>query len=284
MRPISLSLSLAALLLGLLVAGPLQADEKANDLLKEVERATKALPSLGADLQVTLITQNLAGRPSQPGSPKQADPGFSQGNEPISFTYTGTVKLRRPNLERIELAPPIRQTIACDGVSLWTLLPSNEYIKNAADPQGKSPSAYGPILMFFAPETTRTAGTIPSASDDPANNFATRYLGKERVFSKAAGGGKESGGAAAAKETASEEFDVVEVRQLHPTLQAIKLYINSDKIVTRVVSETRRGSISTIQEVVLLNLKPRQKFDLAEFVFELPKNARPYSVKPASQR
>ncbi len=278
MRPFSLPL--APLLLCLLVASPLRADEKADDLLKEVARSTKALTSLGADMQVTLTTQNLAGRPAQAGA-KQNDSGFTQGNEPMSFTYTGSVKLQRPNFERIELADPVRQTIACDGTSRWTLLPTKEYIKNPADPQGKNPSSYAPLLMFFAPETVRTAGTILSDADSLPNNFATRYLGKERVFPRVVQGSKAYDRSKAGK--ASEEFDVVEVRQLRPTPQAMKLYINADRLVTRVVSETRRGTILNIQDVTLVNLKLGQKFDAGEFVFELPKDARPYAVKPVAR-
>jgi hypothetical protein len=64
----------------------------------------------------------------------------------------------------------------------------------------------------------------------------------------------------------------------------MKLYINADKIVTRVVSETRLGGASTIQDISLLNLRPAQKFDPAEFAFELPADARPYVFKPAPPR
>ncbi len=276
----------APLLLCLLAAAlPAHADERADELLREVERAVKALPSLGADLQVTLITQNLGAPPAAPGQPKQNDSGFGQVTDPVSFTYIGTVKLRRPNLERIELADPIHQTIACDGVFRWTLLPTNEYVKNPADPQGKSPGAYAPILMFFAPETAKTAGVLPMPGvSGGAENFATRYLGRERVVLKIARGRQEQGGAPAGKETVAEEFDVVEVRHLRPTPMAVKLYINADRLVTRAVSETRHGSVSTIQDVSLLNVKPARKFTDTDFAFDLPANARPYEFKPSAPR
>ena len=275
----------ALCLLCLLGSAPsLHADQRADDLLREVEKSTKAVASLGADLQVTMTTQNLAGRPQDPRQSKQGDTGFGQGNEPISFTYTGTVKLKRGNLERIELPDPIHETIASDGTFLWTLLPSNEYIKTPADPRGKNLGAYAPILIFFAPETARTAGVIPAEPAAGADNFATRYLGKERIVLKPARAAQEQGGKAAGQGNASEEFDVVEVRQLRPTAQALKLYINADKMVTRVVSETRRGGVLTIQDVSLINLRPGQKFDASEFVFELPVGAHPYVLKPAPPR
>lgn len=281
MRSLALPLRSAPLLLCLLLAAPCaHADERADDLLREVERSTRALPSLGAKMQVTLTTQNLAARPVDSQQPRQNDSGFGQGNEPVSFTYTGTVKLQRPNLERIELADPIRQTIACDGSALWTLLPTHEYIKNPADPHGKSPVGYPPILMFFAPETARTAGVLLPGGNSGADNFATRYLGKERVSLKLARTKQDPDG----KVAPPEEFDVIEVRQLRPTPQAVKLYINADKVVTRVVSESRRGNVSTVQDVSLLDLKPAQKFDAAEFAFELPPDARPYVFKPVAPR
>lgn len=273
------------LLLCLAVAAPIavHADEKADDLLREVERATRAVPSLGADLQVTMTTQNLAGRPGDTRQPRQSDSAFGQGNEPLSFTYYGTVKLQRPNLERIELADPVHQTIAGDGTFLWTLLPTNEYVKSPADPLGKSPTSYGPILMFFAPETARSAGVILAPGSALSENFATRYLGKERVVPRAMPG-KQEGGSAASKEARAEEFDVVEVRQLRPTQQALKLYINADKMVTRIVSETRKGGVSTIQDVTLVHVKPAQKFDMSAFAFELPKGARPLTYRPTPPR
>jgi outer membrane lipoprotein-sorting protein len=282
MRTLWSSLRSIPWLLCLAVLAPaVHADEKADDLLREVERTTRSVPSLGADMQVTLTTQNMATRPGEARQPRQNNSGFGQGNEPVSFTYYGTVKLQRLNFERIELAEPVHQTIVSDGAFLWTLLPTNEYIKSPADPHGKSPSSYGPILMFFAPETARSGGFILAPGSVLSEDFATRYLGKERVVPKAARG-KQEGGGPSAGNTRPEEFDVVEVLQLRPTQQALKLYINADKIVTRVVSETRRGGISTIQDVVLLHVKTAQKFDTSEFAFELPKGARPYAQRPAA--
>ena len=285
MRTLSAPLGAALCLLGLALAAPsVRADAKADDLLREVERATKSVDSLGADLQVTLTTQNLAGRPQDPRQPRQNDSGFGQGNEPVSFTYTGTVKLKRANLERIELADPVHQTIACDGAYLWTLLPTNEYIKSPADPRGKFPTAYTPILLFFAPETARTAGVIPPDGADVSDNFVLRYLGKERVAIRPVRSTPESGGTTTGREAAPQEFDVIEVRQLRPTPQSVKLYINSDKMVTRVVSETRKGNVSTIQDVSLLHVKLGQKFDASQFAFSLPANARPFALRPAPSR
>ena len=58
MRTLSAPLGAALCLLGLALAAPsVRADAKADDLLREVERATKSVDSLGADLQVTLTTQ-----------------------------------------------------------------------------------------------------------------------------------------------------------------------------------------------------------------------------------
>lgn len=251
------------------------ADDRGEELLREVARATKAIPSLGAKLQVTMTTQNLAGRPTDLQS-RQSDSGFAVGNEPVSFTYTGNVKLLRPNLERVELDAPVNQLIDCDGTALWTLLSSNEYIKNPADPLGKSPGSYAPVLIFFAPETARTAGTIPTEANSAPSNFAVRYLGKERAAPKSVRSTSAGGGVPA--RTEPEEFDVVEVRQLRPLPQAIKLYINADHLVTRVVSEMRRDSNVTTQDIWLLNVKASQKFTPSEFVFDLPANARPFKI------
>jgi len=282
MRTFLWRLGFASALLCLLVVAPVaRADERADSLLREVEAATRALPSLGARMQVTLITQSLSARQGTSSQPRQNDSGFSTGNEPVSFTYSGTVKLQRPNFVRVELMAPVHQTIACDGKAVWTLLQSNEYVKNPADPQGKTPNSYGPIQMFFAPESARTAGVLMSTANSGVENFMTRYLGKERVVLKIVRSKDDPPGVVLARETPSEEFDVVEVQQLRPTPQVVKIYINADKLVTRVVSETRRAGISNIQDVSLLYLKPSQRFDPAEFAFKLPMGARPLEFKPA---
>ncbi len=285
MRSLSLPLRSAPALLGLLFATSVaHADLQADTLLRQVERATRALPSLGADLQVTLITQDLGARSGSANPSGRAASGISQAGEPVSFTYTGTVKLCRPNLVRIELADPINQTIACDGEALWTLLQTNEYIKNPADPQGKNPSAYAQVLMFFAPETIRTAGALLPSENSGADNFSTRYLGKERLVLKVVGNRQDPVNTAGSRDRTAEEFDVVEIRQLRPTPQAVKLYINADRIVVRVISEARRGNQASIQVVSLLNLKPGQVFNPSEFVFALPANARPFVPKSAPPR
>jgi len=285
MRTRSWPLCSASALLCLLVGASIaRADERAASLLREVETATKALPSLGARMQVTLITQNLSGRQGSASQPRPNDSGFTTGNEPVSFTYSGMVKLQRPNLMRVELMDPVHQTIACDGKAVWTLLHSNEYVKNPADPQGKTPNSYGPIQMFFAPETARTAGVLMLPANVSADNFTSRYLGKERVVLKIQRSKDDPPGVVLARETPAEEFDVVEVQQSRPAPQVVKIYINSDKLVTRVVSETRRAGISNIQDVALLYLKPAQKFDPSEFAFTLPAGARPLEFKPTPSK
>jgi len=61
MQTLSWPLGSAYALLCLLVVTPIaRADERADSLLREVETATRALPSLGARMQVTLITQSLS--------------------------------------------------------------------------------------------------------------------------------------------------------------------------------------------------------------------------------
>ncbi len=273
----SRSLLCAVALLGLSVGLPAHADEKTDALLRDVERAVKAIPSLSADLVVTLTTQNLSAQPSQGTKQRQTDPNFSGGNDPIKFTYSGTVKLKRPNLARLDFPDPIRQIIACDGATLWTLLPTSEYVRTPSDPQGRNMSAYAPILMFFAPETARTAGVVLGSTPVavPAN-FTTRYLGKERINLK-----EDHGKDATSSPDGSREYDVVEVRRLKPAPQAYRLYINADKLVSRYVTELRRGTLLSIQEVTLINIKLGQAFTDSDFAFTLPPDARPYQDKPA---
>jgi hypothetical protein len=146
------------------------------------------------------------------------------------------------------------------------------------------PNSYGPIQMFFVPETARTAGVLLPAGNSGADNFTTRYLGKERFVLKIVRSRDDRPDTVLARETPSEEFDVVEVQQLRPTPQVVKIYINSDRLVTRVVSETRRGGVSSVQDVSLIYLKPAQKFDPSEFEFKLPPGAHPLELKQAPPR
>lgn len=124
-------LSGAALLLILSLLGTtVRADQKADALLKEVSRATRAVNSLTADLVMTMS--------STLGKQKA----------------TGKVKLMRPNFARIEIGAPFSQTIVSDGKHMWMYQKNgNQYMKTEADPKGEEISAMWafPVNIFFDP-------------------------------------------------------------------------------------------------------------------------------------
>ena len=85
------------------------------------------------------------------------------------------VKLKKPNLARIEFSPrqQFAKAIASDGKNLFTLMPNNQYQKSAVDAQGKNIEALwaAPISMFFSGRFAGFGAAQPT----------TRYVGKQAV-------------------------------------------------------------------------------------------------------
>lgn len=206
---------------------PARADEQADALLKEVATATKAAKTLSADLT---LSQEVKGQPMK---------------------MEGKVKLKKPNLARIELGPPANQTVVSDGKTLWMYMKSdNQYLKRNADVNGLNMFAPGafPVSMFFNPEFTGLA-----------NNLADY---KMRVADKETIGGK--------------ECQVIEATAEKPISHTIKLYVSPAKLVTRSTIDLKQGQDTIKLTADLSNVQVDQPLTTAAFTFTPPKTAKLY--------
>jgi outer membrane lipoprotein-sorting protein len=163
------------------LAGPAQAQGDADRLLREMRAAYGRLQSLTADLTLTR----------------------RHGGETIRLQ--GTVKLRKPNLARVELSGPFSRTIVSDGKTRWTWFSEvNRYRKEAIHPRRASDIQVlwaRPVSLFFDPERlsfnfqarvrprllgTRTLdGTayrvIEIASDELCKETVRYFIGPDRL-------------------------------------------------------------------------------------------------------
>ena len=202
-----------------------RADEKADALFKEIQAAYTAAQSLTAE--IVMVSR-------------------SGGNE---FKSEGTVKLKRPNLARIEMTGRAARTVVSDGKTLWNYTPaSNQYQKLNADEQGRNIIYATPASHFF--NSSRIA---------PPEQYAKTVLGTETVDGK--------------------DYTVLQVQATFEgnLKQTIKYYVGSDKLIHRIASEIKRGEeVSTTSETVLKKLKVGVEIPTSEFAYEPPKEAKLY--------
>ena len=108
-------------------------EPRAEALLREVERATLAVKSLGAEVNVIRILDKKRER------------------------VAGTARLMRPNLARVDLRGKLGQTIAANGARLWIYnTATNQFVTRKTLPSGKDiANSFGPLIplaMFFDPK------------------------------------------------------------------------------------------------------------------------------------
>ena len=202
----------------------------AEELLRAVERATLAVKSLRADLSVTR----------------------SMG--PRRERASGTARLMRPNLARVDLRGKMGQTIAANGLRLWVYNAStNQYVTRTTELDGTDiAGAFGPLLpvaMFFDPRvvTRRTPEGTRVGLEAPVSRGGLR-------------------------------LDVIALTS--PRIQ-IRLFVGPDRLVRRSVTEAVQGSQRALIEVELAGVKVGGPFGRAAFAYAPPKNAAeiPGSIK-----
>jgi outer membrane lipoprotein-sorting protein len=219
--PLVAALVLAALAL------PARADEKADALLKQVRQALGRLQTLQADLEVT-----------------------GAGEKPLQ----GTLALKRPNLARIELKPPIEILIVSNGKDLYQYMKAgNQYQKSAVDVRGANiefPYTMDLVQGFFQPETFGKS----------ASGAGMKYAGKETVD--------------------GAEYEVLEAPAAQAGLPSVRYFISpADHLVRRVVLKVSLDPGHEIQLVATLkNLRAGAPVQSTAFNWRPPAAAK--LVKP----
>lgn len=208
---------------------PAHADDKATELLKEVRTATKAAKSLTADLSISQIG---GGR---------------------DMKASGTVKLRKPNLARVEIGAPINLAIASDGKDTYMVMKDqNMYQKKAADANGANIDAVFAVQvpLFF------TAGT----TDTP------KALGISLANSKFAGTEKRG----------TLEYQILEVSQGATGEQKFRFFVAPSNLITGMTYEAGQGGRSVKLSCFLDNVKLNQDISTTAFAYKPPQTAKVY--------
>jgi len=130
----------------------------AQVLLREVERANRALNSLQADVSVVRIV----------GAKKEK--------------LTGTARLMRPNLAMVVLKGRLGQTIASDGTRVWVYNAlTDQFLKRTAESAGTDlAKTFGPLipLAYFFDPAVITRDSPPGArvrKERPVTRNGIRY-------------------------------------------------------------------------------------------------------------
>lgn len=204
----------------LLVSAAARADEKTERLLGEVRAAYQKAQTLVADLVI-----------------EEPRNDFRQG------ARIGTMRLKKPNLARVELSG---ETVVSNGKTLWHLYTrSNTFERMPADP---------PRLRSVLPWLLAGVLFYDSAFLDPRSRSAATVRALEpRAIDGAS-------------------CQVVEIVQKGPRPLQTTLYIGPDRLIRRSVASM--GS-SFIVDVTLKNVQADRPLAESVFAFRLPETARP---------
>lgn len=200
-----------------------RADEKTDALMAEVRAATSAAHTLTASFSTKIQFRG-------------------------ELQSTGTIKLMKPNLARIDYANPSAPSIVSDGKTVWTLTKEqNSYTKHEASPQGSNIDWLGtlPVNPFF---------DVDFVSKLAAPGNQPRLSGIERVKGK--------------------DYSVIEATVEKPATMKIKLYIGDDKLVHRVTTEFPADDEFYRTETELHNVVIENPMWAKDFRFDLPDGAQ----------
>lgn len=211
-----------------------RADGKADALLKEVETTTKGIKTLTADLRMSQSAQTPDGKEQ-------------------SMKMVGAIKLRKPNLARLEFTEgEFVKTIASDGKNVFTLMPGNLYQKTKVDAQGTNIDTLwaAPVAMFFSGRFSLMGAESKAAAT---------YVGKQTIEGMV--------------------YDVVQLSGKKPFAYTGKLYIAPGKLATRLEMEITApsGGPGLKVDAVLTNVKRNAPLTKAEFAYVPPKDAAQYT-------
>jgi len=204
-----------------------RADEQADSLLHKVREATASLPTLQGDLRITTSTSR---------------------RKPL--TFTASVTLKKPNLARVEFAPPVGMLWVSDGQTLYRYSElEREYREYPVDPAGRSLWVIRaePVTLFFGPYLDLFGRDSPAPS---------RYLGEEKIE--------------------GETYRIVELRDPKEfEAFAVKFYIDDRFLITRIVKERKLDGGGVYRaEFVLSHLRTGADVEAKTFEFRPPATAK----------
>jgi outer membrane lipoprotein-sorting protein len=208
--------------LATLASVSVRADEKADALLKEVEKASKAAKTLSATATTSMTFQGQ------------------------NIQQVGTVRLKQPNLARVDMTKPQAMTTASDGKNVFMLIPGNQYMK--------MPAKTG---LGILAGTSLPAGLfldVHAAVMDKATQPKTRYAGSQTID--------------------KTKYDIVELSVTTPIAATIKIFINPGKLVTRTEMDINQQGQTIKQTSILSNVKTGQPYTDASFAYTPPKGAK----------
>ena len=211
-----------------LAAEPARADAQADAVLARAKAAYKDAKSLSANISMT-ISQDAQ-----------------------KTVQAGTVRLRKPNLARIELTDPQKVTVMADGKEVVMLLQDKQYIKQAMGAGGTAQAealAGLPGSLFFGHESYGF-GVLSGAA------VTKKYSGKKTV-----------GGVA---------YDVVTVTGKTPFVHTVTIYIGADGLISRTDTELTLQSRTMKQLSEWTAQKLNSVPAAASFAIVLPKGAVPF--------
>jgi outer membrane lipoprotein-sorting protein len=210
------------------------ADPRGDAFLKEVQAATRATRTLTADV---LITTEGEGQ---------------------TVSFTGTVKLKKPNRAGVELTGGLlNETNISDGRTIWRLMKAqNEYTRGPADPQHLADLLFPnlPAIFFFDPQFTQLAsffgGKIKPHVGRPVTIDGMRYTLLEAVVQVNSSNFKEK-----------------------PPDTTLRWYVAPDRRIYRAGMIFKQGPKMSRAEMLLKNVRVNQPLPDAVFAFRPPRTA-----------
>jgi outer membrane lipoprotein-sorting protein len=182
---------------------------------------------------------------------------MARGGE--TAAQSGAVRLRKPNLARIEMATPGQMLMMSDGKNLYTLMPDHQYIQQSAEAfgLGQAELAAGlPVALFFGHDSVGVGSlTEPGAT--------VKYLGKQAV-----------GG---------QKYDVASVSGKSPIPHTIKVFMQPDGLIGRTEVELSIQGAKLTQTSDYKNQKINAVPATTSFAVALPKDARLYKAPAEDQ-
>jgi peroxiredoxin/outer membrane lipoprotein-sorting protein len=210
---------------------PSKPTDETEQLLKEVVATYKSMQSMTTDFSVS---QKIVGGP------------------PISMNYTGTAKVKRPDLYYYDCEGIVQQIMASDGkMAVVKSKPNNAYCQMPAGPQAMNQmvTAVAPLTLFFNPNKLL------------APNTPTAYLGEETID--------------------GTRFQIVE-QTLGQTV--MRYYIDGDKVVRRMIVNLEQNGGKLRGEMILTNIHRDVALGTSDFTIVVPQDAQLFEMPTAAYR
>jgi outer membrane lipoprotein-sorting protein len=167
-------------------------------------------------------------------------------------TFEMQVRLKKPNLLRVEMGEPQPMEVVSDGANMWALMKSrDQYTKSPADPTGRRLAPFPMISVFYA----RSVDELKATLFEDART-SVRYVGKKTVDGRT--------------------YDVLEAtRSMRGTgTSKTTVHVAPNGLAERVSVASKFGDQQQTMTMVLKNVKLDPPLTAADFKFNPPQTAR----------